>query len=292
LWNASPPATGEGLRLARLRLLTRAPVGTEATVVFRNLDETATCTVMLRAVNDDFEPLKRAGQRHKFSLAARNIDVRVLPEGIGYVKIRAELPTLPQLFPERVVRRAIEQFASAGVRGVIIDVRGNFGGADKLVPSMMGFFVDRRSFYEGVTIYRAKTRQFEVEPVGTLWTEPRKPRIGGPVVVLVDESCVSSGEGFALVARHLPGGHVVGLHGTYGSFGISGAEVNMPAGLTVAFANGRSVDEHGQVQVDSDWRMEGGIVPDVRVPLTLDNVRAQFKDGHDIVLETAIRMMK
>ncbi len=292
LWNASPPATAEGLRLARLRLLARAPVGTQATVVFRNLDETATHVVTLRAVNDDFEPLKRAGQRHQFSLAARNIEVRVLPEGIGYLKIRAELPTLPQLLPERVARQAIERFASAGVHRVIIDVRGNFGGADKLVPSVMGYFVDRRYFYEGVTLYRAKTQQFEVEPIGTQWTEPREPRIAGPVAVLVDETCVSSGEGFGLVARQLPGGHVVGFHGTYGSFGISGAEVKMPAGLTVEYPNGRSVDEHGQVQVDSDWRMEGGIVPDVRVPLTLENVRAQFRDGHDIVLETAIRIMK
>jgi carboxyl-terminal processing protease len=292
LWNASPPATAEGLRLASLRLLARAPPGTQATVVFRNPDETATRTVALRAVKDDFEPLQRAGQRHKFSLAARNIDVRVLPEGIGYLKIRAELPTLPQLLPERVVRRAMEQFASAGVRGVIIDVRGNFGGADKLVPSMMGFFVDRRSFYEGVTLYDAKTGEFEVEPIGTLWTEPRKPRIAGPVAVLVDASCVSSGEGFALVARQLPGAHVVGFYGTYGSFGVSGAEVKMPAGLTVEYPNGRSVDDRGQIQVDSDWRMEGGIAPDVRVPLTFDNVRAEFRDGHDVVLETAIRMMK
>jgi carboxyl-terminal processing protease len=292
LWNARPPATAEGLRLARIRLLARAPVGTQATVVFRNLDETAIHTVTLRAAHDDFEPLKRAGQRHQFSLAARNIDVRVLPERIGYVKIRAELPTLPQLLPERIVRQAMERFARVGVHGVIIDVRGNFGGADKLVPLMMGFFVDRPYFYERVTLYRPKTGQFEVEPIGTLWTEPREPHLAGPVAVLVDETCVSSGEGFGLVARQLPGAHVVGFHGTYGSFGVSGAEVKMPAGLTVEYPNGRSIDEHGQVQVDSDWRMEGGIVPDVRVPLTLDNVRAQFMGGHDVALDTAIRMMK
>ncbi len=292
LWNASPPATAEGLELAKLRHLARAPVGTPATVVFRNLDEPATRTATLVAVRDDFEPLKRTGQRHSFSLKDRNIDIRVLPGGIGYVRIRAEFPTLPQLLPERVVRLAVDRFQRARVHGIVIDVRGNIGGADKLVPSLMGFFVDRRDFYESATFYRANTRRFEQEGMGTLWTEPRKPRLVVPVAVLIDPSCVSSGEGFAMVARRMPGCHVVGFNGTYGSFGMSGAEVKMPAGLTVGYPNGRSVDERGQVQLDSDWRMEGGVAPDIRVPLTLENVRAQFRDEQDVVLETAIRILE
>jgi carboxyl-terminal processing protease len=292
LWNASPPATAEGLQLARLRQVARARVGTRATVVFRNLDESNPRTVTLAAIHDDFEPLKRAGQRHMFSLKDRNIDTRVLPGAVGYVKIRAELPTLPQLLPERVVRLAVERFVRAGVHGVVLDVRGNFGGADKLVPSMMGFFVDRRDFYESATLYRGATQRFEREAISTLWTEPRTPRLAVPVVVLVDASCVSSGEGFAMVARRMPGSHVVGCYGTYGSFGISGAEVKMPAGLTVEYPNGQSVDERGQIQVDSDWRMEGGIAPDVRVPVTLENVRAQFREGRDVVLETAVKILE
>src|SRR5262249_12366391 len=61
LWNASPPATVTGLSLARLRLLSRAPVGTRATVAFRNLDEAESREATLEAVDDDFEPLKRSG---------------------------------------------------------------------------------------------------------------------------------------------------------------------------------------------------------------------------------------
>jgi hypothetical protein len=30
----------------------------------------------------------------------------------------------------------------------------------------------------------------------------------------------------------------------------------------------------------------------VRVPVTLENARAQFKDGHDVVLEAAVALMK
>jgi carboxyl-terminal processing protease len=292
LWNSSSPATREALRLARWKLLTRAPVGTRATITFQNTDETTIRTATLEAVDDAFEPLKRAGQSRSFRLTSTNIDWRMLPEGIGYLKIRAEIPTLPQLLPERVVRRAVEAFVRAGAHGIVIDVRGNVGGADKLVPLMMGYFVDDRRFYEQASFYNDQTSQFQREKSGTLWTEPREPHFAGPIAVLIDEWCASSGEGFALVAHQRPAGHVVGFYGTYGSFGMAGAEVLMPGGITLEYPNGQSLDANGAVQLDSDWRLEGGIAPDIRVPLTFETVRAQFKDGHDVVLEAAVKALQ
>ena len=65
----------------------------------------------------------------------------------------------------------------------------------------------------------------------------------------------------------------------------------MPGGLTVEYTGGQSLDENGGVLLDGDWRLEGGVTPDIRVPLTTDTVRAQFKDGRDVVLETAVRTL-
>jgi carboxyl-terminal processing protease len=291
VWASSPPATTEGVRLARLKLLPRAHLGTKVTIAFRNPGDTNTRSVELVAVDDQYEPIQRAGQSQDFSLRGTNIEWRILDGNVGYVKIRGELPTLPQLLPDSTVRRAMNAFVAAGVTGIVIDVRGNIGGADKLVPLMMGYFVDRPVFYEHATLYSDVTGRFEREPTGTLWTTPRDPRFRGPLAVLVDDRCVSSGEGFALVARQRAGSHVVGFYGTYGSFGMSGAEVLMPGGLTVDYPNGQSLDANGHVQIDSNWELAGGIAPDVRVPLTLENVRAQFKDGRDVVLETAMKLL-
>jgi len=292
LWNASSPATNEAVQLAQLKLLPRSPVGTRATITFQNQSETVVRTATLDAVDDTLEAWKRAGESRSFSLKSTNIDWRMLPDGVGYLKIRAEIPTLPQLRPVRVVRRAVDAFVRAGAHGVIIDVRGNLGGADKLVPLMMGYFVSDRRFYERATVYDDWTLRFEPVASSTLWTEPRAPYFSGPIVVLVDEWCVSSGEGFALVARQRPGGHVVGFHGTYGSFGISGAEVRMPGRITVEYPNGQSLDASGMVQLDSDWRLEGGVEPDVRVPVSFENVRARFQEGRDVVLETALKVLR
>jgi carboxyl-terminal processing protease len=291
LWYWAPPATNEGKRLAQLRLLARAPIGTSATVVFRNPDEAAPRTATLVSADDNRETLYLAGPPSSFELTDTNIDWRMLPENVGYIKIRVEGPTLPQLLPDRVVQRAVAAFLEADAKGAVIDVRGNFGGADRLVPRMMGFFVDTRQFYLHTTYYDETTSQFERQESLTLWTEPREPQFPGPIAVLVDEFCASSCEGIAHIARKRAGGHVVGFHGTNGSFGMSGAEVLMPGGLTVEYPGGQSLDENGVVLLDSDWNLEGGVTPDIRVPLTMDTVRARFKDGHDVVLDTAVRIL-
>jgi carboxyl-terminal processing protease len=291
LWASSPPATSEGAHLAQQALLVRAPLGTSATVAFRNAGEGLTRTATLTSVDDRFEALARADPPIRFGLRDQNVDWRVLPEGVGYFRIRGEIPTLRDLLPAHTMRRAVAAFLASGVAGVILDVRGNVGGADKLVPRLMGFFFDRRDFYEQATFYDATTGHFEQHANQTLWTEPVLPHFGGPVVVLVDEHCVSSGEGFALAAHHLANGHVVGFHGTYGSFGMSGSEVLMPRGLTVGYPGGQSLDASGTIQIDSDWRLQGGVEPDVRVPLTLETVRAQFVEGRDVVLERAVRLI-
>jgi carboxyl-terminal processing protease len=240
-------------------------------------------------VDDRFEAVRLATPLSSLGLKDTNIEWRMLPENIGYLKIRGVMPTLPQLLPDRVARRAGSAFIQAGAKGVVIDARTNGGGADKLVPRMMGFFVGARQFYEHTTLYDETTSRFERQPANTLWIEPLEPNFRGPIAVLINEWCVSSCEGIALVARRREGAHVVGFHRTHGSFGVAGAEVLMPEGLTVEYPNGQSLDENGVVQVDSDWRLDGGVTPDIRVPVNIETVRAQFKEGRDVVLETAVR---
>jgi carboxyl-terminal processing protease len=289
LWDWAPSATNESTRLARLRLLTRSPVGTTATVVFQNPDERLERTATLVAMDDGFKA--RPGPVPSDPITDTNIDWHMLPEGFGYVKIRAEMPFLKQLLPHRVMSRAVAEFIKAGAKGVVIDVRTNPGGADKLVSEMMGFFVDTPQFFEHAAYYSEATSRFERQDAGTLSVEPRSPHFAGPIVVLVNEWCASACEFIPLIAQR-GGGHVVGFYGTHGSFGMAGAEVKMPDGLTVEYPGGQSLDKNGVVQLDSDWSLEGGVTPDIRVPLTMDTVRAQFLDGRDVVLETAVRTLQ
>jgi carboxyl-terminal processing protease len=121
-----------------------------------------------------------------------------------------------------------------------------------------------------------------------LGIEPKEPHYAGPVAVLIDQYTKSTGEGFPLVIQRLPQGFVVGAYGTHGSFGMCCAGFELPGGYELQYALGQALDAEGRVQLDGDHRLQGGVVPDVRVPLTRETVRAMFMENEDVVLQYAI----
>jgi carboxyl-terminal processing protease len=60
---------------------------------------------------------------------------------------------------------------------------------------------------------------------------PQTPHYSGPVVVLVNPTTHSSGEGPPMGIARLPQGSVIGFHGTGGSFGMVGGKISMPGGF-------------------------------------------------------------
>jgi hypothetical protein len=54
---------------------------------------------------------------------------------------------------------------------------------------------------------------------------------------------------------------------------------------------GQSRDAQHQVQLDGDHNLQGGVVPDIRVPLTEENVYAMFVENEDLVLQYAIETL-
>jgi carboxyl-terminal processing protease len=290
----------------RLRFLARAPIGAHRTVVFRNRGTHRVRNARLTAVADDRLTLTMTDERSTLvtdGWPEKVVTHEILPGNVGYVRVRFELdlpaevpgdhtPTLEQF------RQAIHEFIEAGVSGVVVDVRRNSGGSDKMVAEMMSSFYDERSFYEYAEWFNTATGLWEIwdldewtgEPLAPgvgVWIEPGTEQYAGPVVALVDNACVSSGEGVALGIRRLANGRTVGFHGTDGSFGMVGDSALLPAGFAVSWPYGRSLNAAKVVQLDSrptrsGWR--GGVAPDTRVPATLRNISRSLR-GQDVVLE-------
>jgi carboxyl-terminal processing protease len=298
--------TNERRLYEQLRFLVRSPVGAERMVTFKNTGTGASASALLKAIDDNLETLNRTDQRPRIALTGwpeSIIEQKLLPGNVGYISIFGEInldaslpgnhtPTL-ELF-----RKAIDNFIDQKVTGIVIDVRGNAGGSDQMVADFMGSFYDTRTLYEYQTWYNALTGKLEQRfldetagllPGKGLYIEPLSKRFTGPVVVLVDNGCVSSGEGVALCIKNLPSGRVVGFYGTNGSFGMSGDKVLMPLGYLVDWPFGQSLDKNKVVQLDSRDG-EGGVLPDTRVPLTLDNV-LRAASGQDVVLEYGLQVL-
>jgi carboxyl-terminal processing protease len=292
----------------RSRFLVRAPVGAVRTVAYRNPGRRATATARLTAVDDAYETLHMTDSRSvlaKGEWPERVVEHRILDGDVGYVRVYFELD-LPGELPGdhtptlTLFRQAVAEFIAAKVDGVILDIRSNSGGYDTLPPAFMASFYARPSFYEYQSYIDPLTGTFQIwvgddaggytDPGQGLWIDPGEPRYAGPVVALVDNGCVSSGEGVAMGVKRLPRGKVVGVAGTNGSFGMTGDGAFLPGGLYVDWPSGQSLDHHRVVQIDARHG-RGGVTPDVRVPMTARNA-VRMAAGDDIVLEYGLRTLR
>ncbi len=308
-------ATRDDLELERLQGITRAPVGTRATVVFEPPSAGPAAastggrsfTVELVAQHDgfadlglfDIAPIPSMDELH------RNVVWKILDGNIGYLRIYHvihfdDITKYPTEVTDAVVE-ALKAFKAAGVTSLVLDLRGNRGGSDQVAADISGFFAGEEVFYERTAWYNASSGRFDLAYSDlfaqtfelsdkALWVVPREPHFEGEIVVLVNPATISSGEGLAMAIGRLPGAKVLGFYGTHGSFGLIPWPVAMPEGFAFEYPIGRSLDASGKIQIDADASCSGGIQPSIRVPRTVETMAA-FASGTDVELEYARRWL-
>jgi len=186
------------------------------------------------------------------------------------------------------VQDAITYFNDNDIDKLIVDLRFNLGGNDMQAAVMMGLFYENSSFYEYIT----GSYDDDYEIIYTLWAEPLTPLYEGEIAVIVDPNCISTGEGLAMMFQRLENAQIVSHWGTNGSFGMVDYDpVLLPAGLAVTFPQGKSLNENYVIQLDSDSTFVGGVQPDIKVPLTVENVILQWQDNIDVQLEYAKNLL-
>lgn len=302
IWSILPQATDVGRDYQRTRFMVRAPVGTAKRVDFKNPGQSGTAA-SLTAVDDGMETLARTdlyGSAFSGVHPEKMIESRALEGGIGYIKIYGEGDIEGQEPTAKQFEDAVSALKARSAPGIVIDIRGNTGGADGMSAGFLGSFYADRTIYEYQNWYDPATGKTRIvlpdETTGeftdgaALYIEPAGERFSGPVVALVDPGCISSGEGVAMGIRNLPEGKVVGFRGTNGSFGmVMGPMIGMPGGYSIMYPVGQSLDEDKKVQVDSRGR-KGGVTPTDRVPMTLENA-LRSAAGRDVELEHAVKVL-
>ncbi len=126
--------------------------------------------------------------------------------------------------------------------GVIVDLRGNYGGSDQLAADLCGFFYSSPAFYEEQEYFDKRTGRFLRITLGEVGPDPivdkhtpsrlRRLTTAGRWRSLVNPSTTSSGEGLPMCISRLPHGRVLGFHGTNGSFGTDGGRDQKCPGVT------------------------------------------------------------
>ena len=122
-------------------------------------------------------------------------------------------------------------------------------------------------------------------PQRQLWSPRPDIAYEGPLVILIDDGCASACEYFTQHLQRLGRATVVGQHASLGAGGFVD-RVTMPEGVTFQFTGARTTFIGTE-----DPNLEAhGVVPDVRVPVTLAT-RQAVRDGGDPVLDAAFEVI-
>lgn len=164
-------------------------------------------------------------------------------------------------------------------KGIIIDIRNNFGGNDQVGKAIAARFADKKRLYMTTQIRNgpeytdfSKPRYFYAEPGGPM-------QFTKPIVLLQHRYSISGADNFAMAMRTLP-------HATLVGETTSGCQADMywaslPNGWRFSIANTLFVDQNG-------FSWEGiGIPPDLRQV----NTQQDVDNKRDMVIELAIDLI-
>jgi hypothetical protein len=165
----------------------------------------------------------------------------------------------------------------SGARAIIVDVRFNSGGEDRIGKAIADRFADRKRLYMITRDRNGPGHGDFAEPI--YWhVKPADYTFTGPVILLTSRLSVSAAENFALAMRVLPHVTVVG-DTTSGCFADM-KWFDLPNGWRFSVSRNYFVDYTGRC-----W--EGtGVPPDVLV-------KGEHREGHiDRAFETALHLLQ
>ncbi len=269
-----PFSTEWALRYQQVRYLTRAPLGTKATVTFINPGETTPKTVTLTAVKE-YESFQYTSWYHNAPKETYlPVDYKVLDSGVGYIRINSNYDDLNLII--RLFQRALDQFEEKQVPGLIIDMRYNSGGAPL---GLAGFFTDQEIVMGQLEYYSDKTGKFEPEGEPEKILPNEEQYHFDKIAVLVGPACYSACELEAYGFSKVPGAIVVGEYPTAGTEAeVSRGQFKMPEDISLQVPTGRFVNPDGSLFLEGQ-----GVQPTLRVPITPETVLSD----EDVVLKTA-----
>jgi carboxyl-terminal processing protease len=195
---------------------------------------------------------------------------RTLPGGrtVGIIRLNIWMPVLAAEFDA-----AIDRLRDAD--GIVVDVRGNFGGVGGMVMGIAGHFLT-----EPLVLGTMKSRTNEMRFVANPRRSSRDGRpvapYAGPLAVLIDPLSISTSEIFAAGLQGVRRARVFGE--TSAGQALPSISEELPNGDMLYHAIADFLAPGGQ-------RVEGpGVTPDVAVRLT----RAALLRGGDPTLDAAL----
>jgi carboxyl-terminal processing protease len=194
--------------------------------------------------------------------------IRSGKKSIGVIRFNIWMPVLGPQFDA-----AVDSLRDAD--GIVLDLRGNFGGVGGMAMGVAGHFLDS-AYTIGTMHQRGLSLKFVANPRRSDTRSRAVRPYGGPLALVLDELSISTTEIF--------GGGLQAL-GRARVFGVQTSGQALPA-VTERLPNG-DILYHAIADFLSPTgkAFEGdGVIPDVRAPLT----RSALLSGRDPALDAAV----
>lgn len=259
-------------RYEQVIYLSRAPVGTEATVGWVNEGGTEQ-TARLTAISEYASLFANSPSSYR-DATTLPIEAEILPSGAGYLRINSNSDDINLSL--RLIERALAAFEAERASGLIVDLRDNSGGFSL---DIAGFLNDQTIFTGQRERFNTKTGVFEADgPRGEVRPKQQQFRFE-QVVVLVGLGCASACEEEAYALSQLPGAQVVGEYPSTGIYAsVIPDEYRLPEGMTLQVSKYRYITPQGTLFLEGT-----GVVPTIKVPITRESVLSP----EDVVLQAA-----
>lgn len=209
---------------------------------------------------------------HLPTFYARFADRRITHQGaqIGAIAFNVWMTPMLARFDTAIDRQRT-------AHGIILDLRGNPGGAGAMAMGLAGHFVDTTRTLGAMSSRTARQLQFNINPRRVNTQGQRVTPYSGPVAILTDELSGSTSEVFAGGMQSIGRVRVFGTR-TMGAV-LPAALDRLPNGDVLYHAIADFVTPDGAV-------LEGrGVIPDQPVELK----RADLLAGRDPIMEAALR---
>ena len=156
----------------------------------------------------------------KTSTEGSGLNWAVTDDNVGYIRVNAlsDVATITSF--------ADVLYEMDNTRGLVIDLRFNGGGDEKMAQQMAGHFLDKERTY-AMSQYRTGPRRNEIsEPRPRRFQPSRDFSYTRPVVVLQGQKTMSSAEAFVLMLKQCPNVTTMGDR----TAGSSGNPMRLPCG--------------------------------------------------------------
>lgn len=171
--------------------------------------------------------------------------LEILEGNIGYLKL--DYFSQPN---KKILKKVFAYFEN--VNGIIIDLRENYGGSNKMTQLLLSYFSKKKT--EICSMEFADGKSKKLMTVGTL-TGSRFSEL--PLVVLVSQKSFSAAEGFSYFLKHQKRAVLVGDTTVGGAHSVKGHKINDSLSISIPFINIINPD------TKSNW--EGtGVMPHIK----------------------------